>query len=63
MLKTIGILCAVTFASATAMAQTAPVPPTGPTSVQCKDGWKEGMQWTKAQFEAACMKIREGEKR
>jgi hypothetical protein len=63
MLKAISILCAVSFAATAAMAQTAPTPPKGPTAVECQQGWKDGSQWKKAEFEAACMKIKDREKR
>lgn len=45
-----------------AFAQTTPAPPVGPTAVECNQGWKEGSQWTKEQFTAACLKLKEGQK-
>jgi hypothetical protein len=50
------------FVSSIALAQTAPPPPTGPSMAQCEQGWKQGSQWTKDQFEAACLKLRESKK-
>ena len=39
-----------------ALAQTtqAPPPPAGPTDLQCREGYKAGMQWTQAEFTKAC---------
>ena len=58
---------ALTLLATTAWAQTTP-PTTGttapntPTIAQCQAGWKDGMDWTKEQFEAACLKVRQGSK-
>jgi hypothetical protein len=30
--------------------------------MQCQDGYKDGMQWTRDQFTAACAKLRESKK-
>jgi hypothetical protein len=64
MLKAIATIAAAALISTAAVAQqgTAPPPPTGPTEMQCQDGYKEGMQWTRDQFTAACTKLREGKK-
>lgn len=45
------------LAAGTAIAQTTttpPPPPLGPTEVQCNQGFKEGMGWTREQFAKAC---------
>ena len=64
MLKTIITTCATAFVASAAFAQTgtAPQPPMGPTEMQCQEGYKDGMQWTRDQFTAACAKLREGKK-
>ena len=68
MLKAIATTAAAvlisTLISTAAVAQqgTAPPPPTGPTEMQCQEGYKEGMQWTRDQFTSACLKLREGKK-
>jgi len=62
MLRMTATILALSFGSSIALAQTAPPPPAGPTMVQCEQGWKQGSQWTKDQFEAACVKLREGKK-
>ena len=28
-----------------------------PTDKQCREGYKQGMQWTKEEFDAACSKV------
>jgi hypothetical protein len=28
-----------------------------PTEKQCREGYKQGMEWTKEQFDAACTKV------
>ena len=28
-----------------------------PTDKQCREGYKQGMEWTKEQFDAACPKV------
>lgn len=63
MLKAIVLMCAAAVVSTAALAQgTAPQPPMGPTEMQCQEGYKEGMQWTRDQFTAACAKLRESKK-
>ena len=64
MLKALTTICAVTLFSMAAVAQqgSAPPPPSGPTQVQCQEGHKQGMQWTKQQFETACLKFKESNK-
>jgi hypothetical protein len=63
MLKAIAMTAAAVLVSTAALAQgTAPQPPMGPTEMQCQEGYKEGMQWTRDQFTAACAKIRDGKK-
>jgi hypothetical protein len=64
MLKILATLCALGVGSAAALAQqqTPPVPPTGPTAVDCQQGWKADSKWTQEQFTAACAKLREGQK-
>jgi hypothetical protein len=64
MLKVLATLCALSVGSAAALAQqqTPPVPPIGPTAVDCQQGWKADSKWTQEQFTAACAKIREGQK-
>lgn len=59
MKTTLAVLMAL-VGMAPALAQTtqAPPPPEGPTSVQCRDGYKEGMPWTKSAFEQACAQLR-----
>jgi len=54
----------VTLFSTAAVAQqgSTPPPPSGPTQVQCQEGYKQGMQWTKQQFEAASLKLKESNK-
>ena len=46
-------------AAAFAQQQPAPPPPAGPTVVQCNQGYKDGMQWTKEQFAAACLRLKQ----
>jgi hypothetical protein len=63
MLKAIVVAGAAAVMSSAALAQgTAPQPPIGPTEMQCQDGYKDGMQWTRDQFTAACAKLRESKK-
>jgi hypothetical protein len=63
MIKTIVAICALSFATlAIAQQGTAPAPPAGPTAAQCQQGWKQGQKWTKQQFEAACLKMKDGQK-
>jgi hypothetical protein len=63
MLKAIVTTCAVALFTTAALAQgTAPQPPMGPTEMQCQEGYKDGMQWTRDQFTAACAKLRESKK-
>ena len=64
MLKAIATTAAAALISTAAVAQqgTAPQPPMGPTEMQCQEGYKEGMQWTRDQFTAACEKLRESKK-
>lgn len=52
------LLATLGFASS-ALAQTtpAPPPPTGPTIVQCNQGYKDGMPWTREQFTKACVDL------
>jgi hypothetical protein len=56
-------VCAAGMFASAALAQTTPAPPVGPTKVQCDQGYKEGSQWTKEQFTAACDKLRQGQGR
>ena len=62
MLRIIALACAAGVFAGGAFAQTtpAPMPPTGPTQVQCDQGYQEGSRWTKDQFVAACVKLRQG---
>ena len=60
--KSIIMVCAAGFLSASAMAQGTPPPPLGPTEVQCSAGYKDGMGWTKDQFTSACQKLKESKK-
>jgi hypothetical protein len=64
MTKTLATIFALSLCTTVASAQqgTPPPPPAGPTAVECQQGWKEDSRWTKAQFEAACLKIKEGQK-
>lgn len=62
MLKAMVMTCAVAFSTAVLAQGTAPQPPIGPTEMQCQEGYKDGMQWTRDQFTAACAKLREGKK-
>jgi hypothetical protein len=64
MLKAIVTTCAAALLSTAALAQTgtAPPPPTGPTAMQCQEGYKDGMQWTRDQFISACAKLNESKK-
>jgi hypothetical protein len=63
MIKIIVSICALSFATlAVAQQGTAPTPPTGPTAAECQKGWQQGSKWAKEQFEAACLKIKEGQK-
>jgi hypothetical protein len=63
MLKAIVVMCAAAVVSTAALAQgSAPQPPMGPTEMQCQEGYKQGMQWTRDEFTAACAKLREGRK-
>ncbi len=43
---------------AVAQTRTPPPPPKGPTVVQCNQGYKEGMGWTRQQFTQACRKLK-----
>jgi hypothetical protein len=48
MLKATVVMCALAVVSTAALAQgSAPQPPMGPTEMQCQEGYKEGMQWTR----------------
>ncbi len=53
------------LAAGTAFAQTTtPMPPpTGPTEVQCSQGFKEGLGWTREQFDKACADLQASKKR
>jgi hypothetical protein len=65
MLKAAVTTGAILLFSTATIAQTQgtpPPPPTGPSAAQCQEGYKEGSQWTKQQFEAACLRIKEGQK-
>ena len=48
--------------AALAQATTTPVAPIPgtlqPTVVQCNQGWKDGMAWTKEQFTKACVDLK-----
>ena len=48
------IFTLATFGPVLAQTSPAPPPPLGPTAVQCQDGYKEGMQWSKEAFTKAC---------
>lgn len=41
------------FAQATGAAN-----PEMPSALECKNGYKEGMKWTKDDFDAACIKVK-----
>lgn len=59
-LSTLAVFAGLTSA---ALAQTTPPPaptPEVPTLAQCNEGYKDGMTWTKEQFEQACLKVRAG---
>ena len=43
-----------TFGPVLAQTTAAPPPPAGPTELQCRDGYKDGMQWTRDAFTKAC---------
>jgi hypothetical protein len=58
---TILAVCAAGLLSTAAFAQTAPPPPQGPTAIQCRDGYKDGMPWSRAEFLAACQKLQQNE--
>ena len=62
MIKFIAAAFATSILATSVVAQTAPPPPAGPTIVECQNGYKDGMQWTKDQFEQACAKLRQGSK-
>ena len=64
MQKFVMAACALGLLSGSALAQkaTTPPPPAGPTDVQCQQGWKQGMKWTKDQFQQACMKMKDSKK-
>lgn len=61
MIKMLATVCALGAFSSAALAQTTPPPPIGPSKVQCDQGYREGSQWTKEQFTAACEKLRQGQ--
>lgn len=48
------------FAAGAALAQTTITkpPPEGPTVVQCNQGYKEGMNWTRDEFTKACAALK-----
>jgi len=48
------LLTLASMGSALAQTTQAPPPPAGPTDLQCRDGYKAGMQWTQAEFTKAC---------
>jgi hypothetical protein len=52
----LGLLSGAALAQATGT----PVPPIGPTKVECDQGYREGSRWTQQEFTAACAKLREG---
>ena len=68
MLKILAAVAALSIgASAVAAQTTTPTPTPAPASTlpnmaQCAAGWTDGMAWTKADFEAACLKVRAGGK-
>jgi hypothetical protein len=51
MTKILSIATFAAFAAQGAMAADLPSPK------QCRDGYKAGMQWTKKEFDAACVKV------
>jgi hypothetical protein len=62
MLKAIVVMCAAALSTSALAQGTAPQPPIGPTEMQCQEGYKDGMQWTRDQFTAACAKLRDSKK-
>ena len=59
MIRTTISLCALGMLSTVAFAQTTPPPaPIGPTMAQCEKGYVTSSQWTRAEFMAACGKMR-----
>lgn len=53
------IMGAMTAVATAQTKQPAPPPPAPqPTVVQCNQGYKDGMQWTKQQFTEACAKLK-----
>jgi hypothetical protein len=52
----LGMLSGAAFAQATGT----PVPPQGPTQVECDQGYQQGSRWSAQEFTAACAKLREG---
>ena len=61
MIRLIVPTCALAIFAGSALAQTTPNPPVGPTKVECDQGYKADGPWTQAQFTAACDKLRQGQ--
>jgi hypothetical protein len=59
LLATAGIL-GLLSGGALAQATGTPVPPAGPTQVECDRGYRADSGWTLQEFTAACAKLREG---
>jgi hypothetical protein len=62
MIRILASACAASIVTGVALAQTTPpVPPIGPTKVECDRGYQAGSQWTQDQFTKACDKLRQGQ--
>ena len=55
--KILAAICAAGILTTSAVAQNTPAPATVPTMAQCTSGWTSGMQWSKVDFDAACLKV------
>ena len=53
-LATAALFSTVAFTSAFAQTTTLPPAPVGPTSVECSQGYKDGMNWSREEFAKAC---------
>ena len=57
------VICSfLAVSGALAQSPTSSPPPAGPTEVQCSEGYKDGMSWTREQFTKACADLKDRKK-